>query len=150
MLKLQALCLPVLCRIVTNLQRTLSEHARPSKEMLLQPLPLDLAQGSSGGKEFKRTLSCAVGPGSSTSSSSRADAEHQAPTALPALPALPTGGLPAGLAGPTLPAAFPATPTGAARNMQGPHHPPSQSLLPMTVMVSPSHMDDLWAAVIER
>lgn len=97
------------CRIVTNLQRTLSEHARPSKELLLQPLPLDLSHATYG-KEFKRTMSCAAGSGGST-------AEH-APTSLPALP---TGGVPAGPGAPSLPAAFPATPTGAARNMQHAH-----------------------------
>jgi hypothetical protein len=97
-------------RIVTNLQRTLSEHARPSKELLLQPLPLDLSH-TTYGKEFKRTMSCASGSGGSTA------ADH-APTSLPALP---TGGVPAGPGAPSLPAAFPATPTGAARNMQHTH-----------------------------
>lgn len=100
-------CCCCCCRITANLQRTLSEHARPSKEMLLQPLPLDLAHAS-GTKDFKRTMSCAAG-------NNRAAAAEQAPAQLPALP---TGGLPAGLMGPSLPAAFPATPTGAARNMQ--------------------------------
>lgn len=95
-------------RIVTNLQRTLSEHSRPSKELLLQPLPLDLSQATYG-KEFKRTLSCATGSHSSS---------EQAPTSLPALP---VGGVPAGPGAPSLPAAFPATPTGAARNMQHAH-----------------------------
>lgn len=100
------------CRIVTNLQRTLSERARPSKEMLLQPLPLDMSQATCG-KEFKRTLSCATGSGSNSTL-----AAEQAPSALPALP---TGGVPAGPGAPALPAAFPATPTGAARNMQFAH-----------------------------
>lgn len=36
----------VACRVVGNLQRTMAEHHRPSKEMLLQPLPLDMAQVS--------------------------------------------------------------------------------------------------------
>jgi hypothetical protein len=99
------------CRIVTNLQRTLSEHCRPSKELLLQPLPLDLSHATYG-REVKRTMSCASG---STSSS----AAEQAPSSLPALP---TGGVPAGPGAPVLPAGFPATPTGAARNMQHAAH----------------------------
>lgn len=100
-----------MCRIVTNLQRTLSEHSRPSKELLLQPLPLDLSQAAYGPREVKRTMSCAAASGSSKES-------EQAPTSLPALP---TGGVPQGPGAPTLPAAFPATPTGAARNMQHAH-----------------------------
>lgn len=46
------------CRIQGNLKRTLADHHRPSKELLLQPLPLELAPGvanASGG--VKRTLS---------------------------------------------------------------------------------------------
>jgi hypothetical protein len=51
---------PFAARVQTNLNRTLMEHHRPSKELLLQPLPLELP--CLAGKEFKRTLSVQATP----------------------------------------------------------------------------------------
>lgn len=102
----------MVCRIVTNLQNTLSERHRPSKEMLLQPLPLDLLQSYT--KDFKRTISMAAST-SSGKPRSREGADESA-----SLSPLPSGGVPSSLP-PALPAAFPATPTGAARQLQHLH-----------------------------
>jgi hypothetical protein len=102
------------CRIVSNLQRTMSEQHRPSKEMLLQPLPLDIAQAYA--KEFKRTMSLATGSSARGKDSAAADRDETA-----SLAPLPTGGVPSASCVPTLPAAFPATPTGAQRQLQHLH-----------------------------
>jgi hypothetical protein len=102
------------CRIVSNLQRTMSEQHRPSKEMLLQPLPLDIAQAYA--KEFKRTMSLATGSSARGKDNSAADREETM-----SLAPLPAGGLPSASCVPSLPAAFPATPTGAQRQLQHLH-----------------------------
>lgn len=59
------------------------ERYRPSKEMLLQPLPLDMAGTYT--KEFKRTMSLGSGAGHG----------NVGPTA-PAMPASPMSPLPTG------------------------------------------------------
>lgn len=92
----------------------MSEQHRPSKEMLLQPLPLDIAQAYA--KEFKRTMSLATGSSARGKNSSAADREEAA-----SLAPLPAGGLPNASGVPSLPAAFPATPTGAQRQLQHLH-----------------------------
>eukprot|EP00877_Chromochloris_zofingiensis_P008085 jgi/Chrzof1/352/Cz01g12180.t1 len=69
--------------IQLNLQRTMLERYRPSKEMLLQPLPLDMAGTYT--KEFKRTMSLGSGAGHG----------NVGPTA-PAMPASPMSPLPTG------------------------------------------------------
>ncbi|KAF6256038.1 kinase-like domain-containing protein [Scenedesmus sp. NREL 46B-D3] len=100
--------------IVSNLQRTMSEQHRPSKEMLLQPLPLDAAQAYA--KDFKRTMSLATG---SSARGKDCSAAHRDETA--SLAPLPAGGVPSAACAPSLPAAFPATPTGAQRQLQHLH-----------------------------
>jgi hypothetical protein len=92
----------------------MSEQHRPSKEMLLQPLPLDIAQAYA--KEFKRTMSLATGSSARGKDSSAADREETA-----SLAPLPAGGVPSASCVPTLPAAFPATPTGAQPQLQHLH-----------------------------
>lgn len=96
------------------MQRTMSEQHRPSKEMLLQPLPLDIAQAYA--KEFKRTMSLATGSSARGKDSAAADREETA-----SLAPLPAGGVPSASCVPSLPAAFPATPTGAQRQLQHLH-----------------------------
>lgn len=101
-------CCLALHRIITNLQNTLSEKHRPSKEMLLQPLPLDLMQSSN--RDVKRTVSMTA---ATAKSRGRDNAEENAAP-------LPVGGVPS-IIPPPLPAGFPATPTGAARQLQHLH-----------------------------
>jgi len=113
---------------VTNIQRTLSEQHRPSKELLLQPLPLDIATAlGSTNKEFKRTQSSLVAGDSSSSSSgsssSRAsgvqkDIEGKIPARSDNMLPLPAGGLPTGNHPALAAAAFSATPSEAARQLQ--------------------------------
>lgn len=108
---------------MTNIQRTLSEQHRPSKELLLQPLPLDIATAlGSSNKEFKRTQSSLVA-GDSSSSSSRAsgvqkDIEGKIPASSDNMLPLPAGGLPTGNNPALAAAAFSATPSEAARQLQ--------------------------------
>lgn len=107
-------------RIVTNIQRTLSEQHRPSKELLLQPLPLDIATALAGtNKEFKRTQSSLTASDSSSRAASggQKDIEGTLTASSASLSPLPAGGLPTGNH-PALPAAFPGTPSGAARQLQ--------------------------------
>lgn len=123
-----------MCRVTTNLQRALSERHRPSKELLLQPLPLELpdfgggsssaggagsvgSNSSTAGRGARRSMSLVAtsNSGAGRCNESR-DGSSNSTTGdgAAALAPLPSGGVPRGVA-PVLPAACPATPSGALR-----------------------------------